>query len=64
MRTLITGGAGFIGSHLCNACVELGEVRVLDDLSSGDRSLLPDAGVEFIQASILDPDAVARAMVG
>ena len=64
MRTLITGGAGFIGSHLCTACMELGEVRVLDNLSSGDRRLLPDAGVEFIQASILDPDAVARAMVG
>ena len=64
MRTLITGGAGFIGSHLCTACLELGEVRVLDDLSSGDRSQLPTAGVDFIRASILDPSAVARAVEG
>lgn len=64
MRTLITGGAGFIGSHLCTACLELGEVRVLDDLSSGDRNQLPTSGVEFIEASILDPTAVARAVEG
>lgn len=64
MKTLITGGAGFIGSHLCRACLELGQVRVMDDLSSGDRGQLPNSGVEFIEASILDPTAVARAVEG
>lgn len=37
MKILITGGAGFIGSHLCQACLERGdEVYVIDDLSTGD----------------------------
>ena len=36
MRVLITGGAGFIGSHLCEACLDRGDdVHVLDDLSTG-----------------------------
>lgn len=41
MRFLVTGGAGFIGSHLANTLVQNGhDVRVLDDLTSGDRHLL------------------------
>ncbi|WP_330233037.1 NAD-dependent epimerase/dehydratase family protein [Nocardia sp. NBC_00508] len=43
MRVLITGAAGFIGSHLLDRCLEDGHtVTVIDDLSSGDRSRVPD----------------------
>ena len=42
MRALVTGGAGFIGSHLAEALVNDGhEVTVVDDLSRGRRSLVP-----------------------
>jgi UDP-glucose 4-epimerase len=58
MRALVTGGAGFIGSHVVDALVERGdEVRVLDDLSSGRRENLEQAiaaGAELIEGSILD----------
>lgn len=64
MSVLITGGAGFIGGHLAAACRALGPVRVLDDLSGGDRHNLDEQDVEFQQGSITDPDAVARAMQG
>lgn len=67
VRVLITGGAGFIGSHLAEALVSLGaKVVVLDDLSGGDRvNLEPFAGhVEFVEGSILDPDTVAGCVQG
>ena len=61
---LITGGAGFIGSHLAHRLVELGAVvRVLDDLSGGFQANVPDAA-EFINASILDERALAGAVRG
>ncbi len=61
---LVTGGAGFIGSHLCDALVARGDrVRVLDDLSTGHRENLPD-GVEFIQGDIAVPATAQAAMVG
>ncbi len=61
---LVTGGAGFIGSHLCDALVADGHaVRVLDDLSTGKRTNLP-AGVELIEGDIADPDAVQAAVAG
>lgn len=65
-RVLITGGAGFIGSHLAEALCQLGaSVAVLDDLSGGSRENLTSFGpVEFIEGSILDRDAVARATNG
>lgn len=63
-RFLVTGGAGFIGSHLVEALLDEGyAVRVLDDLSSGYRENLPDR-VEFIEADVTDPDIVARAFEG
>ena len=67
MNVLVTGGAGFIGSHLVEACVAAGDrVAVLDDLSSGRReNLEPVAGrIELIEGSIRDPDALERAMRG
>ncbi len=61
---LVTGGAGFIGSHLCDALVRRGDtVRVLDDLSTGSRDNLPP-GVELIEADVADPDAVRAAIEG
>ena len=60
----ITGGAGFIGSHLADALHEAGhQVRVLDDLSTGSRANL-DPRVTFIEGDIRDPHAVRRAMDG
>ena len=56
MTTLITGGAGFIGSHVAKHCLELGqEVLVLDDLSGGFQDQVP-AKAEFIRGSITDSD--------
>ena len=64
---LITGGAGFIGSHLADALLAKGHsVRVLDDLSTGKRSNLPldNPKVELIVGDVADAALVARAMVG
>ena len=61
---LITGGAGFIGSHLCEALIARGDqVRVLDDLSAGQRTNLP-SGVDFIQGDAADPATVRNAVEG
>ncbi|HED65235.1 MAG TPA: NAD-dependent epimerase/dehydratase family protein [Planctomycetes bacterium] len=62
MHFLITGGAGFLGSHLTDALVARGdEVTVLDDLSTGRaRNLSPAAGLAFVEGSVLDRDLVER----
>jgi UDP-glucose 4-epimerase len=63
-RTLVTGGAGFIGSHIAAGLHGLGaSVRVLDDLSSGHRENVPE-GVDLVEASILDERALADAVAG
>jgi UDP-glucose 4-epimerase len=64
---LITGGAGFIGSHLAEHLVRAGEnVRVIDDFSTGKRDNISDvaASIELIEASILDSRALASACKG
>jgi len=64
---LITGGAGFIGSHLTDALLAKGHaVRILDDLSTGKRSNLPldNPRVELIVGDVADAALVAQAMAG
>lgn len=66
-RVLVTGGAGFIGSHLVEALVERGaEVRVFDDLSNGRRENLEAVAdrIEFTVGDIRDADAVRAAAEG
>jgi UDP-glucose 4-epimerase len=54
MRSLVTGGAGFIGSHVARECLGLGHrVVVLDDLSGGFRDHVPP-GAEFVDGSVTD----------
>ena len=64
MKILVTGGAGFIGSHIVEHFQGLAEVRVLDNLRSGFRRNLTGLDHEFIRASVLDRGAVRRAMKG
>ena len=60
MKTLVTGGAGFIGSHIADALLAAGQaVAVLDDLSSGSADNLP-AGVPLHEVDIRDTAAVAE----
>jgi UDP-glucose 4-epimerase len=64
---LVTGGAGFIGSHIVEALVRRGDrVRVLDNFSTGRRENLGEnaAKVELIEADLNDAAAVARAVAG
>src|SRR3954471_5904997 len=63
-KILVTGGAGFIGSHLCEGLLARGyAVRVLDSLIYGKREWVP-AAAEFIEGDIRDMDACARAVAG
>ena len=69
LKILVTGGAGFIGSHVVDMLVKKGcTVRVLDDLSSGAFRNIEDHmvndRVNFIHGSILDQDVVTKALRG
>jgi UDP-glucose 4-epimerase len=64
MKALITGGAGFIGSHIAARLRGIAEVRVLDNLRTGYRRNLDGLPVEFVEGSILDRAAVRAAMEG
>src|SRR5712691_2655271 len=62
---LVTGGAGFIGSHIASALVASGaRVRVIDDLSTGHRENLADipGEVDFVQGSLADDQSLQRAL--
>jgi len=64
MRTLVTGGAGYIGSVVANLLLEAGhDVVVLDDLSRGHAAAIPD-GAEHVAVSLGDPPALAAALEG
>jgi UDP-glucose 4-epimerase len=69
MKCLVTGGAGFIGSHLVDRLLEKGnDVRVFDNLSSGRKDFLASAmkkkGFEFVEADLLDIEKVTASMKG
>ncbi len=66
MRVLVTGGAGFIGSHVAGALARRGDrVRILDDLSTGSRENLASIpGHELVLGDVRDRDAVRRAVTG
>jgi len=63
-RYLVTGGAGFIGSHIVDRLRARGdEVRILDDFSSGKRENVPQ-GVEVVEGSAADLETAQRAVAG
>ncbi len=66
MKVLVTGGAGFIGSHLTERLLSAGDyVRILDNLSTGKRENLPcHPGLEFVEGDICDAALVDRCTVG
>ena len=64
MRLLVTGGAGYIGSIVAQQLVARGDdVTVLDSLYRGHRAAVPE-GAAFVEADLLDPDALAAALAG
>lgn len=64
MRVLITGGSGFIGSHLAEHFQGKAEVRVLDNLRTGFRKNLDGLDVEFVEGSICDRSLVKKVVEG
>jgi UDP-glucose 4-epimerase len=60
IKSLVTGGAGFIGSHVARHCLNMGhDVVVLDDLSGGFEDHIP-AGARFVRGSVTDAALVSR----
>jgi len=64
MKILVTGGAGFIGSHIVEHFQGKAEIQVLDNLRSGYRRNLAGFDHQFIEGSILDRDIVRQAVQG
>jgi len=67
MKFLVTGGAGFIGSHIVDALIKNGDkVRVIDDFTSGSRQNLENAidKIELFEGDIRNKDLVSKAMQG
>lgn len=60
---LVTGGAGFIGSHIADAVADTADLRILDNLSSGRRENVSETAT-FIEGDIRDDDVLERAMDG
>ena len=64
---VVTGGAGFIGSHIASTLTASGlRVRILDDLSTGHRENVEEikGDVEFIQGSVADKELLSRVLDG
>ncbi|HET6399482.1 MAG TPA: SDR family oxidoreductase [Candidatus Thermoplasmatota archaeon] len=64
MKVVVTGGAGFIGSHIAESYVNEGaEVHIIDDLATGHRRNVP-AGATFHEGSILDSNLLSKVFAG
>jgi len=64
MKFLVTGGAGFIGSHLVRRLSAMGEVTVLDNLTTGKESNLQNTPCRLIHGSILETEKLSQAIQG
>ncbi len=66
MKVALTGGAGFIGANLCRALLEQDPIRVsvIDDFSTGDAQNLAGLDLDLVRGSILDPEALDKALEG
>ena len=63
MKILLTGGAGYIGSHVLLSIIEnKHEVVVIDDLSTGNKNLIPD-NVKFINSNINNAEKISNVLV-
>ncbi|MCG2783599.1 MAG: NAD-dependent epimerase/dehydratase family protein [Anaerolineae bacterium] len=64
-KYLVTGGAGFIGSHIVRALLEQGDfVRILDNFSTGKRENIAGLNIEIIEGDLLDKAKIAEAVQG
>jgi len=64
VKVLVTGGAGFIGSHIVEHFQGKADIRVIDDLRTGKKSNLDGFEAEFIEGSILDKELLKQSMQG